>query len=195
MTGRRQSGRFAVYRQTLAAISARTGTPLPSLILSFGILHELSAIVPVVGIFYGAKTLGVGERVVSAIIEDEQIRSSDTEGASVSRSHGHDQLSWAKQKMKTWVEEGDQWAIRIGRRYGVFGYEKRAPGAVDDVEEMARASGHIAGDVANAVFAYGVTKALLPVRIGLSVYLSPMFSRSVVEPIRRIVIQPFRRNT
>ena len=143
-------GRFAAYKQTLTAISTRTGAPLPSLILSFGILHELTAIVPVVGIFYGAKALGIGEQVVSAVIEGEQ-----QEGV---------QPIWAKQKVRTWVEEGDRWAIRIGRRYGIFGYEKREPGVKDDVEEMAGASGHLAGDVANAVFAYGVTKVGIPHR-------------------------------
>lgn len=145
-------GRSATYRQSLAAISTRTGVPLPSLILSFGILHELTAILPLVGVFYGAKTLGVGEKVVSSIIEDEQLQknSVNTEGVS--------QLSYVKQKMKAWVEEGDRWAIRIGRRYGIFGYEKQEPGTKDDIEEMARVSGHLAGDVANAVFAYGMTK-------------------------------------
>ncbi|KAF8161317.1 hypothetical protein B0H34DRAFT_653254 [Crassisporium funariophilum] len=184
-------GRFAAYRKTLAAISARTKTPLPSLILSFGILHELTAVVPLVGVFYGARALGVGERVVSAIIEDEQNSNSQAGGSAL--EYEKDGFSWARRKMKSWVEEGDRWSIRIGRRYGVFGYEKRPPGTVDDVEEMAGASGHIAGDVANAVFAYGVTKALLPLRIGASVYFSPMFSRTIIEPIRRTIIQPFRR--
>ena len=151
------SGRFAAYKRTLAAISARTGTPLPSLVLSFGILHELTAIVPLVGIFYGARTLGIGERVVSAIIEEQNISSSPTDGGTFASRL---ELGWAKQKMKTWVEEGDRWAFRIGRRYGVFGFEKRAPEEVDDVEQAAPgAPGHaIAGDVANAVFAYGMTK-------------------------------------
>jgi hypothetical protein len=142
-------GRFARYRQSLAAISTRTGAPLPSLILSFGILHELTAIVPLIGIFYGARTMGVGERVICSIIEDKN-NSSNTEGVS--------QLDYAKQKMKAWVEEGDRWAIRIGRRYGIFGYKKREPGIKDNLEEMAKVSGHLAGDVANAVFAYGATK-------------------------------------
>ena len=61
----------------------------------------------------------------------------------------------AKKKMKEWVEEGDKWAARVGRRYGVFGYEKRKPGEMDDIPI---ATGQIAGDVANAVLAYGVTK-------------------------------------
>ncbi|KAH9485497.1 hypothetical protein JR316_0002405 [Psilocybe cubensis] len=171
--------RFAAYKKSLASMSARTGTPLPSLLLSFGILHELTAIVPLVGFFYGARTLGFGERVIAGVTSSQSDSS---------------QLSWAKQKMNIWVEEGDRWAARIGRRYGVFGYDKHAPGVVDDIEEMRHSSGHIAGDVANAVFAYGATKALLPLRIGISVYFSPMFSRNIVEPIRKTVIRTFRRN-
>jgi Hypothetical protein FLILHELTA len=147
-------GRFAAYRQTLKAIAARTGTPLPSLILSFGILHELTAVVPLVGIFYGSRALGIGEGVVSTIMEDETQKSITYETTTPDRS----QLSWARHKLKSWVEEGDRWAIKVGRRYGIFGYEKRMPGTVDDIEEMTGVSGHIAGDVANAILAYGATK-------------------------------------
>jgi hypothetical protein len=143
-------GRLTAYRQALTAIAARTGTPLPSLILSFGILHEVTAVVPLVGIFYGSRALGIGERVVSAIVEDKMQNSTN--------NHDESRLSWGKQKLKSWVEEGDRWAIRVGRRYGIFGYEKRMPGTVDDIEEMAGVSGHIAGDVANAILAYGATK-------------------------------------
>lgn len=144
-------GRLAAYRQVLTAIAARTGTPLPSLILSFGILHEVTAVVPLVGIFYGSRALGIGERVVSAIVEDK------THNNAIS-THDESRRSWGKQKLKSWMEEGDRWAIRVGRRYGIFGYEKRNPGTVDDIEEMAGVSGHIAGDVANAILAYGATK-------------------------------------
>jgi len=150
------SGRFAAYKRTLAAISARTGTPLPSLVLSFGVVHELTALVPLVGIFYGARTLGIGERIVYAIIEEQNVSSPSTDGRA-SGSASCSDLGWAKQKMKTLVEEGDRWAYRVGRRYGVFGFEKRVPGDVDDAGP--NASDHvIAGDVANAVLAYGATK-------------------------------------
>lgn len=150
------TGKFARYRQALASISTRTGAPLPSLILSFGIIHEITAIVPVVGFFYGAKALGIGERVVSAVIDEDKQRTAVS--AQPHSPASNEEYSWARQKMRTWVEEGDRWAIRIGRRYGIFGYEKRAPGVVDDIEEMANATNHIAGDVANAVLAYGATK-------------------------------------
>ncbi|KDR75657.1 hypothetical protein GALMADRAFT_68181 [Galerina marginata CBS 339.88] len=186
---------LAAYRQTLSAISKRTGAPLPSLVLSFGILHELTAVVPLVGCFYGARMMGVGERVVAAIVSDSD---SDSDSGPESPSGA----GAGAGQMKTWVEDGERWAVRVGRRYGVFGYERRGEGEVDDVEEMlasARAGGdgrgHIAGDVANAVFAYGATKALLPVRVAVSLWLSPAFSRSVVEPIRKGVVGVFRRKS
>lgn len=160
-------GRFAPYKNALTTISGRTGAPLPSLIVSFAILHELTAIVPIVGIFYSARSLGVGERVVNA--------------AAFHRGGSADDQSWVNTQLRLWVDEGEQWAGRVGRRYGIFGFEK---GEVVDQTQTSQLSGKLAGDVANAVLAYGAVKALLPIRIGLSLYLSPMFSRAVVEPIR-----------
>lgn len=128
------SNRFAPYKEALQALSARTKTPLPSLILSFAVLHELTALVPLVGVFYGAKVFGVGEKVVSVVVDD------DPDG----------EYGWVRVKCKNWVEEGELWAGRVGRRYGVFGFEK---GQTPDEHRH-----EIAGDVANAVFAYGITK-------------------------------------
>ena len=114
---------FNAYKAALDALSARTKTPLPSLVISFGVLHELTAIVPLVTVFYGSRTLGIGERVVSAVIDK-----SDTE----------DNLGGVRKVVRNWVEEGDAWAARIGRRYGVFGYEKRAPGAAEAHNETSQ---------------------------------------------------------
>lgn len=199
--GGSQSSRFAPYRQALQAISTRTGTALPSLVISFGLLHELTAIVPIVGFFYGARALGIGERVVQAITAEED------------GSNG-----WAKQKCRDWVDEGSQWAQRVGRRYGVFGYERRDRNAEVDQTAATRTSvdgdisTRLAGDAANAILAYGLTKAgclrlaetliahsvalqaLLPVRIGLSLYLSPPFARKVVDPIQSSILRLFRRD-
>ncbi|KAG2359699.1 hypothetical protein BDR07DRAFT_1452268 [Suillus spraguei] len=153
-------GRFAPYRNALTAISRRTGTSLPSLLVSFAILHELTAIVPIVG-------LGAGEHAVNAV--------------ALNRDGSIDDQSWVNTQLRSRVDEGEQWAGRVGRRYGVFGFKK---GELVDQTQTSQLSGKLAGDVANAVLAYGAVKALLPIRIGLSLYLSPMFSRVVVEPIR-----------
>lgn len=123
------SPRFAAYKSALQAISTRTGTPLPSLVLSFAILHEVTAIAPLFAGFYAARTLGVGERVVSYVADSES-------------------TGWMQDKMKSWMEEGEQKAERIGRRYELFGYEKGTT-----IQRL-----NIAGDIANFVVAYGATK-------------------------------------
>lgn len=139
--GPNKTRRFGPYRDALKAISVRTGTPLPSLAVSFAILHELTAIVPLVGVFYGARALGVGERIVAAVIEGEPDSALTRNG-------------WVREKCKTWVDEGEHWAGRVGRRYGVFGFET-TQSTGDDVDVKQH---HLVGDVANAVFAYGLTK-------------------------------------
>ncbi|KAJ7502974.1 hypothetical protein B0H11DRAFT_1987222 [Mycena galericulata] len=163
------------YRAALAALSARTGAPLSSLVVSFGILHEVTAVVPLVAGFYAARAAGLGERAVAALP-----RASEQDG-------------WAVQTARGWVTDGEAWAARVGRRYGVFGFAKG--GKEESVEQPRIATERIAGDVANAVLAYAVTKALLPVRIGAALYLSPAFSRAVVDPTRRTLGRLFRRGT
>ncbi|KAJ3857623.1 hypothetical protein EV368DRAFT_29791 [Lentinula lateritia] len=183
----RSSGYFAPYRNALKALSARTGTPLSSLVLSFGILHELTAIVPLVGVFYGARTFGVGERIVAAVI---------AEGEQPIAPESSSYTGWARQKCRQWVQEGEGWAERVGRRYGLFGFENRNQSNTSRTmsEEHTRyIPGHIAEDVANAVVAYGATKAMLPLRIGLSLYLAPGFSRRLIEPLRSGFVGLFKR--
>ncbi|PCH35733.1 hypothetical protein WOLCODRAFT_80854 [Wolfiporia cocos MD-104 SS10] len=185
------SSRFAPYRQALAAISERTRTPLPSLVLSFAILHELTALVPLGGFFFAARAFGIGDRLVSTFPDS---------GASDTVPSPED--GWMVQKSREWRVEGMSWADRVGRRYGIFGLEKKPKDAAGEQAEGAAASpalreyeGHrkIAGDIANAVVAYWLTKALLPARIGLSMYFSPAFSRKVIEPIRTAIVRIFSR--
>jgi hypothetical protein len=198
------ASRLAPYKQALHALSTRTGAPLPSLLLSFAILHEITAVAPLFALFFGARQLGVGEQLVSSV------------AAAAASSGGQEEDSMVKQKSRQWVREGEQWAERVGRRYGVFGFEKGSKLQAQDVTTGAL-SPKLAGDVANAVVAYGLTKvrsshghwyslivhsylirqlqALLPVRIGMSLYLTPWFSRRLVEPIRSNVMRIVRRNS
>lgn len=168
------------YHNALTSLSARTGTPLPSLILSFAVLHELTAIIPLAGIFFASRQLGLGERVVGQFVHSNAVRH---------------EPSWLNDHLTQWVGEGERWAERVGRRYGVFGFSKGQPpvSAADDIQPR-RVSSVIAGDVANAVLAYAMVKVLLPVRIGLSLYLSPSFSRRVLDPIRLRAVKFFRKN-
>ncbi|TFK23151.1 hypothetical protein FA15DRAFT_594756 [Coprinopsis marcescibilis] len=181
-------GRFAAYTSALQAISKRTGSPLSSLVLSFGILHELTAVAPLFIVFYGARTLGAGDRLVKAITEET------TSSKIAEHSSAADPEQWGRRKLSTWMDEGHIWTAKVGTRYGILGYEKRPPGEKFDINSLDRNSSHIAGDVANAVIAYAVTKAALPLRIGLSLYLSPAFSRGIVEPVRTTVVGLFKRS-
>lgn len=142
------------YRNALGSLAARTGTPLPSLIISFAILHEITAIVPLAGIFFGAKYLGVGERLV------EFVRA-ETHADRAASSDNPSTTEWAQRKVGAWIDEGEVWAERVGRRYGIFGYPKTPKGVKLEPTEGERGP-RVAGDVANAVFAYTATKVSAP---------------------------------
>ncbi|KAG1785888.1 uncharacterized protein HD556DRAFT_1418507 [Suillus plorans] len=143
--------RFASYKNALTAISKRAGTPLPSLIVSFAILHELPAIVPI------ASALSM--LLLSRLQRDGSI----------------DDQYWVNTPLRSWVNEGEQWA-----------------GRVVDQTQARELSGKLAEDVANAVLAYGAVKVffffttvgivMTDIHSGtftrLSLYLSPMFSRT-----------------
>ncbi len=149
-------GVVSKYRATLGPISARTGTALPSLVASFAILHESTALVPLVAVFYAARSAGVGERVIYAMQTSTQESSSDESANAGQR--------WLKRTGRDWMGEAEQWVGRVGRRYGIWGLEKRRRDDVDvrrDVEQEELVMKKAAGDVANALVAYGVTKVCL----------------------------------
>ena len=141
------------YKNALGSLAARTGTPLPSLIISFAVLHEITAIIPLAGIFFGAKYLGVGERLVEfARVETHTDAMPSTQPSTT---------EWVQRKVGTWIDEGEVWAEKVGRRYGLFGYPKTLKGVKFEPSEGDREPG-VAGDVANAVFAYTATKVRSP---------------------------------
>lgn len=151
MSAPKPSSKLSAYSTALKAISARTGTPLSSLVLSFGIVHEVTALAPLFIGFYTARAFGVGDTLIKAVTEDPTFSIEDD-------GQPKDLTQWGKRKLSGWVVEGDRWAARIGTRYGIFGYEKRQPGETPDVDALTHKPGHLAGDVANAVVAYAVTK-------------------------------------
>ncbi|KAH7098588.1 cytochrome P450 [Auriculariales sp. MPI-PUGE-AT-0066] len=151
---------FAAYTARLREISARTGAPTPYLMFapktqaphfcqisasrrtSFAILHEATAIVPFVGIFFAARYHGMGQKAISMLASAAAEKSDD---------------SWLVRKSSEWMIQGEQFAARLGRRYGLFGFEKGAPRDAQPALET-RASQQIAGDVANVVVAYVAVK-------------------------------------
>ncbi|EJD05250.1 uncharacterized protein FOMMEDRAFT_80580 [Fomitiporia mediterranea MF3/22] len=166
------------YRTTLTSLSARTGTALPALITSFAVLHEVTAIVPLVGVFYACRTFGVGEGVVR--------HAREVTVRNAKNAQGEEGVGWVTRTSERWMKEGEAWTERVGRRYGIWGFEKGSKPRPRVHESDSTTTGNvIAGDVANALVAYCATKALLPARIGLSLYFAPAFARSVVSPLGR----------
>ena len=147
----RPTTKFAPYVEALKKVSARTKTPLPSLILSFAVLHEITAVAPVVGFFFGARALGVGDKII------EEVARPPSES-------GTEYGNWAREKGREWVDEGGKWVQRVGTRYGVFGFAKQGKeeitraGKEDVVIVDGGLSSKLAGDAANAILAYGITK-------------------------------------
>lgn len=131
--------------------------PLPTLALSFGLLHELTAVVPVVGLFYAFRQFGGGRAVV-----DQMAALEHTVAGAESRV------------VEGWLDEGERKIERVGRRYGLLGFPKTVKGAAaaggGQETAAARADNDrrlvgrpltgkdLAGDVANAVGAYMVVK-------------------------------------
>lgn len=135
--------------------------PLPTLLLSFGVLHEITAIAPAVGLFYGFRSFGGGRSVVDGMIALETTLRGDKPELGQGTVEG-------------WLEEGERRVERVGRRYGILGFPKVVKGDASSQTEgtspatsslsrnVSTLSGKdLAGDVANAVGAYMAVKASL----------------------------------
>ncbi|BGO98024.1 hypothetical protein NBRC10513v2_002024 [Rhodotorula toruloides] len=153
----------------------------PSLLISFVILHELTALVPLVGLFALLKWLGVGGAIVAWVVDE-------TSEAEVEQS------GW-RTTAKEWLVESEKKAERVGRRYGWFGWEKEtreereerrarqkdAENGAADVQDVSPERLRVSGDVANAAASYLLVKALLPLRILISLRLSPSLANVIVR--------------
>ncbi|KDE05982.1 hypothetical protein MVLG_03667 [Microbotryum lychnidis-dioicae p1A1 Lamole] len=168
-----------------------------SLIASFLILHELTAIVPLLLGFWGFKSLGLGR----ALVEEVQ---HITVASTPEREQGY-----FKAKLGDWLLQGEEQAKRLGTRYGWFGMEKldKEQRAELSRSEQTERDGHqdqgrmrmikttaksgtkdltLSGDVANLVASYVVVKALLPLRIYASLRLAPKMANTVMQRFHRL---------
>lgn len=85
----------------LRAIAQRTGAKPAPLLLAFAILHELTALVPLIVLAFVLATLGAGDAILRSIDAAIQ-RMAPSE---------HDRLS-------TWIERGSRMATRLSHRFG-----------------------------------------------------------------------------
>lgn len=143
--------RLRAYASNLQKVSLRTGTPLTSLAVSFAILHEITAIAPLVGIYWGARTLGVGKRMKDHWNSTNAHK--QTEGHSESQEASTSNV--LSDALAHWTKEGERRVARVGARYGILGFEKGQPVTEEDMEHL---GGRVAIEVANGAFAYMVVK-------------------------------------
>lgn len=110
-------GLLEQYAPRLHAVSARTGVPIPTLGVSFLILHEITAVLPVVLLFWIFQALGAGASLVAWLADETDQSTEAPRGSWDWRAIAHG-----------WVVEGEKKAEGVGRRYGILGYEKRVKG-------------------------------------------------------------------
>lgn len=140
-----------------------------SLVASFLILHELTAVIPLFVGFWSFKALGLGTGLVAWAV-DKSEEGDEENQEKVSGGIGE----WSRKKVGSWIRQGEEQSERIGRRYGVLGFEKESVEeremrkereALDRVSSsgndivMPRLNGYnIGGDVANLVASYIAVK-------------------------------------
>ena len=131
-----KSSRVQRYLPRLQALSTRTGVPLSSLAVSFLILHEATAVLPVIGFYFLFSSLGTGLGIVEWLN-----RTTGEGGEVVDKVEG--ERGW-RGVVKNWYDEGQAKVGRVGRRYGLW---------QDEGSTIKAGEG-----VANAVAAYVVVK-------------------------------------
>lgn len=172
-TGKLEAGSGSRLQRALTqvrSIARKNGTDAPTMIASFLVLHELTAIVPLVIMFYLFGALGVGTAVLDWLLGDGNEATEESLGS----------------RFRAWARIKEERFERYCRKKGYLGFEKQ------DVEQINAASdlgktGQLAGSFANMVAAYIIVKALLPVRIGASIALAGPFSKAVLEPLKRML--------
>lgn len=119
-----------------------------TLIGSFLVLHEVTAVVPLFLGFWGLKSVGAGHTVA-----DWASQHREQDAALVQRTVGG------------WIDQGEQQAARIGRRYGLFGYQKESKEERQARKEAGQSTepvtSSLSGDVACLVGSYLFVKVCL----------------------------------
>ncbi|KAI8454005.1 hypothetical protein BY996DRAFT_7121520, partial [Phakopsora pachyrhizi] len=162
---------------------------IPSVTLSFLVLHELTAIVPLIVIFLILNSTGTGKTLYDYIqstllsIPAEEGLNNDQDGDKQSQSRDGDLLSVLRSKLTGVFEEGSRKIERLSQKYGQRGSKEVRSDGSNGVEHFKASEVVNGGMVASGLVAYLFVKALLPVRIGLSLYLAP----ACASAIRRIL--------
>jgi hypothetical protein len=126
--------------------------------VSFLILHEITAIVPLFGIaaglHYAPDAIGVDKLANIPFIEEGR------------------QRMWRWGVRRGWVKADEQ--------------DHEVQTLKDEGRNAARKKDNAAVWVMELAAAWAITKFLLPVRIGASVWATPWFARTIFGPLRRM---------
>ncbi|KAH8921261.1 hypothetical protein BT69DRAFT_1298795 [Atractiella rhizophila] len=201
---------MSIFQSTLQSLRQKHPDVDPiSLIAAFLILHELTAIVPLVLGFFAFDYLNTGTWIVerlsaissphtSPVHSSTSSSTSDeeswSEGKETPRKPG---TSWAGEKLqetvREWIVDGKKAAEKVGRKWGIMGFPKEEGKLSKDPEEAGGAipvelgsateggeHKRVAEGVANFVAAYAAVKILLVPRILLSAWMAPWLARTTV---------------
>ncbi len=170
--------RAAIER--VRAMAARTGTDPASLVVSFLVLHELTAALPLVLLFWLFTSFGLGAKVLEQILPADFLvagaatTQESADSVTLRRGEGeHDygkeqaRQSWLAAKAHAWFEEAMTRAEKYGRRKEQKMRESRGDAGelgIDAEEEAATTSSKavLAGVAADAVAAYLLVKVSRP---------------------------------
>ena len=136
-------GLTARYAPRLHALSLRTGVPLSTLAAAFLVLHELTAILPLGALYFILQALGAGAGLVlwlesvagqtgqadgegSAVDSlEDGVAGSQTRAASrIGREEGQGVGAMVAAKVREWMREGGERVEKVGKRYGILGFDK-----------------------------------------------------------------------
>jgi hypothetical protein len=153
-----KSSRVQRYLPRLQDLSKRTGVPLSSLAISFLVLHELTAVLPVIGFYFLFSSLGTGLGIIEWL---DRTTTPSVEGQE-QEGNGGGEGGW-KGVVKGWYDEGQGKVGRVGRRYGLW-----QDGNLDiDDGGSSKVASKAGEGVANAVAAYVVVKVCPPIDINM----------------------------
>jgi Hypothetical protein FLILHELTA len=143
-----------------------------SYIVSFAILHEITAIVPLLGLVWGfhyyrwlPPYFAEGKWVIEGVEKFGRYF-----------------------RRKGWIEEKDEAQVE---RETKKGQARQVQQRISQVWNKGEDTGRLLVEVATA---YAVIKLLLPLRIALSVWWAPGFARLTAIPIANAVRSAFARN-
>ncbi|KAG0143401.1 hypothetical protein CROQUDRAFT_48862 [Cronartium quercuum f. sp. fusiforme G11] len=134
---------------------------LPSITASFLILHEFTAILPLVFAFLVLKSTDLGDQIVEWVELHSKSERSDKEQMSG--------LDYLRSSMRTGLQEGNQKINKIAHKYG---WESSEHENLAIIKKTSNGS-----LIVNGLAAYLIVKALLPFRIAISLYFAPSMAK------------------